>query len=1108
MDVILRTRIKPPKLSNKFFRRSTLINSLSENSHKKFILLIAAAGYGKTNLIQDFLTVREKQYAWIHLHQDMDNFYTFMKYLIYSFQTINTEYGTAALSLLNSYIESPSNTAKIKSTIPDIVSTLINELDSSIKTETFIVFDDLWLINDTEWLKQFLEIFLSNLPANLHVVIASRQFPPVNRTELTAKREIFILREDDLRFDKEEIEQLLEKMYDIKSTPELLRVLDEKIGGWITGVHLVLQSFTEKLDELKEIDYHRDIFDYFANEIFERLEPEVQRFLLKVSLLDEFDEEICTNLFPKLNCKEIIRNLINKNIFIQQNRNDVSEKDSYSFQSLFLDFLQHKQKVILSNEEREYLCVRLCEYFLEKRDTVNAVRYGIESGRHNLVLPLIQDVFGLLLENSEYPLLWKWLVLLESEVDKQKNGTMFFIKARLLQFYRGDVNSALKIIDKAISCFNENNDKEGVIKSQILKARMLLDIGKIKEAVTLLNEIKETPASAENRATIFYTLAFANFVNTSYDSSLTHLEKALEVCHTNEITDITIDIYRLFGHIFLIRGDFLKSAVYYEKVAGSDKSIIDNFEIYCNLSLLSAQCTKFDKALESLSSAEKIFNKLSIPKIQIAYYLASQAVSFEFGDYESAIVTIQKACDIAEKINHKYYKYLTYRLMADTYYNQNMLLKADEYYDMAFSYIDEESKLDLMEYAVMKALLIKKHGPDESVESILKEALEYYQEQKFVFNHLQVQFYLADYYFELDSFESAKECLMQSLEASQQKGCYSFLLRELLDSREIFDFALSNNICFDFVNALFAFAIDKKNALWISSEAHERISKAVDALYDIQVFTFGNPKIVVKGNTVPENFWAKKKWKTIFIYLFTLPRKQITKERLIDIFYPETAAGSIDNIFHQIISKFRGLSKLNKGTLGEKLTDEFVQDKPRKQKASKSANVSAEPLNTHMIIYEDKVLQINPLCNLKVDFEEFEKLCSLSRQAKNKEDKINYSKSAVEIYKGEFLEGNYDGWCEDLRDKFKNEFMDVSESLILLQFESEFFNEVIFYSNNLLIHDKLNETAYEYLFRSYLGLGKTSETKEIIRQMIKQFQKELETDPPRELIQKLELLVN
>ena len=1103
MSNFIQTRIIPPALSHGIIKRERLLLKINENIKKSLILICAPAGYGKTTLIRDFLLEYYPKSSWLQVRSDIDNFYTFISYLTHSLQQLNPEFGKGTLAVIDDYREKFQLSKNLKRIVSDIISTFLNEFCKCFDEDIVVVIDDLGNIENSEWLSTAFNIIFENIPSNMHIVITSRDVPDFNLSVLKAKRNILKIESKDLTFNTDEIDELLRNVYSIKCSENEIDILRNNLSGWITGIHLILQSYGRDFPKLRldKIIIFEDIFNYFTEDIFNNLDDNVREFLLNTSLLESFSIDLCNELFETTKSKQIINKLLSKNIFIQINSPLPDEIDpNYSYQMLFKRFLNLKLNELKTKEEIKKFYKKVSKYYLNRNEHLQAITYALNAEDYETAVTMIEKHFQYYFDNGNFEIIWKWLECL-NESTLEQNANLLYFKSLLMKFYEGNIEESIPYLNKAIAHAKKQKDKELLTKCYLWKSRNLISLGKISEAIKNINEILSQKTSSENKAKLLYLMAFAHYQNSDYDKSLPLLDKAVKELEEEELIiegkDIQIDIFKLYGHIYLIRGEFAKSISYYEKVDKKADKIIDKQETYCNLILLYSLSGKFDKAVGYNAKAKETIDRISIPIFKITYLLAYQALKFEFGDYEDSIRLLEEMNDIAVKLNHKYYIYLSYSLIGDSYYYLNKLSKTEEYYDLAFKYVNDDSSLEKIQYSVMKALLLKKMELNESVEQVLLEAYEYYKKNKIIYNQTQVAFHLADYYARTNNLQNVYKYISGTLNIAQEKDYISFLQRDFPDSRYLFDFAIANNIQKDFIKLLADSLLNKKDTEWISDQSRKRIIESSDSVYDIMLNSFGKGDVTVRGEKIEENEWSKKKWKLIFIYLLLNSKRELTKDKIIDMFYPDTPLESVNNIFHQIVSKFRNLIKI----------DSAINPDNSKNRAKKSI-LGELKLAAPLIIYEDKILRLNYDFNFYIDSNEFEKYYKLVSTEKDKDKKLIYLKKAINFYKGDFLEGNYDNWCEELRTKYKSYLVSMSEELIkLLYFEGD-YTGTLNYCENLLKYEKLNLVSYEYTIKSYENLDKHKLAREKYSQLIKNYKIEYDESVPNYFTEKIKFILN
>ncbi len=786
--------------------RKDLLNLLKSNRDKNLILVSSPAGYGKTALINDFLQKENINAAWLSATQEMNHLYTFFIYFVHSLKIVDPSFGKNTIRLLESRREKLHLSKNARVLAVDFVSTFINEFKAHFTSDIFVVIDDFQNIEESEWATSLFNKLFESLPENLHLIIITREFPDLDYIPLVVKNKILRIGVNDLVFKFDEITELLEKIYSIKYSEEGIRLLEEKIGGWITGIHMLLQTHGSDFSKLKinSQAIPENIFNSLAEEIYLNLEPEAQSFLLNTALVENFTEDICDYTKSVNNARLVFKNLLNKHLILRETKaGNGPVSDSYSYHTLFRKFLIAKLYELYSHDKISELRKNLLKYYTDHNDILAALNYLFSIKDFQTGITLMTNNFDKLFNEGKFEYLWSWL----SSIDKDlinKNPHLVFYLGILYKYFIGDLESSLEYIQKAINGLKNRDDAQFLIKCYINKASVLINLGRTREVLDELTDLLNEETSAENKSRLLYYLAFAYYQNSKYDIASNFLNKALEICTANNLRDVEINIYILLGHINLIRGEYKQSTLFYEKIEDYNPNILDMFETLCNLTLMHAQSSNYKQAAKCLNKLEEIIRDFPSAIFKIPYLLAKQAYFFESCSFEKNAAVLKEINSIAHSMSHKNYMYLSYRLLSDTFYHMNDYERAQVYYEYAFSCLNEENdnELEKIEMAVVKTLIRKKIEPDDTIESILLLAYDYYEREELHYSKVQVCYHLADYYYQEGNFMESMKYFRECLKESKEREYISHLLREMSHSDQLFQHALSNKIEEEFINNL------------------------------------------------------------------------------------------------------------------------------------------------------------------------------------------------------------------------------------------------------------------------------------------------------------------
>jgi LuxR family maltose regulon positive regulatory protein len=191
----LATKLYIPQARKNLVPRLHLIQVLNEarQSSGKLTLVSAPAGYGKTTLVTEWLHSTPVKTAWISLDSGDNDPARFLAYLIAALQQVDNHIGEHTRQMLQSPQPLPAEV---------VLTALINEI--AIVTEPFtLVLDDYHLIK-TLPIHQRLDFLVEHQPALMHLVIITREDPPLPLARLRVRGQMIEIRQDDLRFSVDE----------------------------------------------------------------------------------------------------------------------------------------------------------------------------------------------------------------------------------------------------------------------------------------------------------------------------------------------------------------------------------------------------------------------------------------------------------------------------------------------------------------------------------------------------------------------------------------------------------------------------------------------------------------------------------------------------------------------------------------------------------------------------------------------------------------------------------------------------------------------------------------------------------------------------------------
>ena len=282
----LRTKLYVPPLQSTWISRPRLLHRLDEGFKRKFTLISAPAGFGKTTLLVEWIHQKKIPAAWFSIDQKDNDAAHFLTYVIAGLQTLEADIGKAALTLLQS--PQPPH-------FESILINLINDI-SSISKDATLILDDYHAV-DAKPIHDLIAFLLDHLPKQLHLVMATRSDPPLLLARLRSQNQMTELRAADLSFTTDETIELFTSGLNLQLSSDDIHMLETRTEGWIAGLQLAALSLQGRKDPSSFLNAfrgdHRYIADYLTEEVLNRQSKPLRDFLLQTSMLERLCDSLC-----------------------------------------------------------------------------------------------------------------------------------------------------------------------------------------------------------------------------------------------------------------------------------------------------------------------------------------------------------------------------------------------------------------------------------------------------------------------------------------------------------------------------------------------------------------------------------------------------------------------------------------------------------------------------------------------------------------------------------------------------------------------------------------------------------------------------------------------
>ena len=346
---------------------------------KKVTIISAPAGSGKTSLLRAWADRPGQPHRFAVMQVQRD-------------QHDAQQFWLALLSAVRQ-ASAPTSRAEPPAATPDfngraMVDRVLSELADQ-RGRLILIIDDLHELISPDALAQLTRL-LTNLPSNLHAVLATRRDLPLRLHQLRLAGELAEIRAADLRFSERETRELLEASGIALSDAGAV-LLHQRTEGWAAGLRLAALSLADHPDPERFVaefsGSDRTVAEYLIAEMLERQPDDVKDLLLRTSLLDRVNGDLADLLTGRPGSERILLALEDANAFV------VSldpGRTWFRYHHLFGDLLRLELRRALP-EEVPGLHRRAADWLIQHGQVVNAIRHIQAAGDWPRAARLLAD---------------------------------------------------------------------------------------------------------------------------------------------------------------------------------------------------------------------------------------------------------------------------------------------------------------------------------------------------------------------------------------------------------------------------------------------------------------------------------------------------------------------------------------------------------------------------------------------------------------------------------------------------------------------------------------------------------------------------------------------
>jgi len=1073
----LRTKLMPPRPAPALLSRPRLVERLASNLSRTVTLVTASAGAGKTTLVADFVRAHAPRFVWYQLdHTDADPA-VFLSYITHGVRQLFPDFGQATLAYLQ---QSPAEVGQRPERAVDV---LLNEALDHLDQPLVIVLDDYHHLGAAEAVHAAVDRLLAYQPDVLHTIIISRDAPPLQLARLRSQGALMTIDRNDLLFTDEETQVLFSQVFGLEVTTEQLTEFRERTQGWIMALQLIRQVAQRQpnsgegagvgaaLPDLSEIlrQSERDVFDYFAEEVFE-FEPEQAReLLLRVSLLARVELEVCVRLFPESGCTLILPSLVNRNVFVTVASDGSGEE--YRLHPLFRDFLRRR---LLSEIGRAGVVAehaRIADFFQSRGNWEQAMRHFLEAEEFERAARMIADkgqewitsgALGSLSTSADtlpvetmerYPraltyraevarlrgeydkaqaILRRAAVLLKDQADHEGEAETLHSLATISRRY-GDFAAAFAYLERALELTGEHSAVR--IKCGNTRGLCLVALGKWTEAES---EFRAALQSAEEQNDEYYArwivhnLGLPAMVRGDFGEALRWLRRPLVDDHNTAPMPRETTAHLNVARCHLFRGDFvncerhLDSALEHCQLFNLLAVRAETFETYGNLY---RELNDPARAIEFYERAERDYDKAGIEPARRELLEEQSLLKLQMGDLTSARKLIEQLVNARRELG---------------------------------------DEMRIQTAALTRGRILIAQGEEGPARADLEPAIRYFRQNSLYYYEAQACMALAQCDLAAGSDVQMLERLRRAVDLAARYDYEHWLRRELALRPQLFKTPEASELLPPDASEFLASQAPLQEPTGAQSVQEAALVPIADLSINLlgHVEIFRDPKRPFAADA-----WTTRRAHDILCFIASRRHRRASKDTIIDIFWGEADFDVVAKNFHPTVSHIR-----------------------------KALN-SNQPLKQNFLYYRDGDYLLNPDFAYSIDIEEFDRLVAegdSARRAREQDRCVASYEAAIKLYRGEFMHGCYDEWIEEQRAYYNERYLYMLETLAVAAHGQQEWPRALQLAHQILRNDPYREDIHCLVMRTHAAQGNRAAVKEQYETLRVLLRKELGIEPASE----------
>jgi len=442
-------------LPRMYVSRPRLLESLARATHCKLTIVCADAGYGKTSLVMEFIRSSDLRSEWYQLAGTDRDVARLAEGLEVRLRRLATGMEPTEAS------RTPPQQGRAHDL--QILSEVLLRQAAQVGPEpALLVLDDYQAVNQEDDVNSLLSSLIENSSPCLHFLVLSRCVPRFSLAKLRARQEICILGEEDLAFRIDETGRFLSGEDGPRLDEGAIALVQERTEGWPAGIAMVSQSLRYGSQD-KVMRVLSDpaasawlVYDYLAEEVFDRQRAPIRDFLVKTSILATMNSTLCDYLLGITSSQRTLLALEEGGLFTASVN---PSRQTFRYHQLFREFLRQKLHQLESADTVRGLHLRAAQFYEAHGEWEDCVYHYLKAGEPATAAQVVETIGEKQILAGFFQTVDRWLQALPEDLTSTRPW-LIVLRAQLGHMSVRN-EEALRLLERALRIFQTSGDEEG-----------------------------------------------------------------------------------------------------------------------------------------------------------------------------------------------------------------------------------------------------------------------------------------------------------------------------------------------------------------------------------------------------------------------------------------------------------------------------------------------------------------------------------------------------------------------------------------------------------------------------------------------------------------------